>query len=102
MDQIPESLLSVASESKCTSETLLGKVRGGDSDSWDRLVRLYSPVVYAKLRKSGLCENDAADVSQDVFLKVHRSLDTFRRNPPEFRFRKWLATIVRNVASQTL
>ena len=96
MDPIPESLLSAAAESNCTSETLIEKVRNGDSDSWDRLVQLYSPLVYAKLRKRGLSDTDAADVSQDVFMKIHRSLDRFRRNPPELRFRKWLATIVRN------
>lgn len=96
MDPIPESLISVAGASKCTSDTLLEKVRSGDSDSWDRLVQLYSPLVYAKLRKRGLSDTDAADVSQEVFLKIHRSLDKFRRDPPELRFRKWLATIVRN------
>src|SRR5688572_32447553 len=35
----------------------------------------------------------AADLAQDVFLKVHRHLDTFKGNA---RFTTWLYTIVRN------
>jgi RNA polymerase sigma-70 factor, ECF subfamily len=76
-----------------TSVTLLRRVRERDQGAWDRLVRLYGPVVQRWCRKASLQESDAADVAQEVFLTVARRLDEFRREGPADSFRGWLYTI---------
>ena len=80
-----------------TSTNLLRRVIDGEEAAWHRFVELYSSLIYAKCRGRKVDPNDAADVVQEVFSKVHRALADFRRDKPEHGFRKWLQTIARNV-----
>ena len=50
-----------------------------------------------KCRRAGLTEQDSDDVVQNVFVKVFKSIHTFRRSPPEMLFRKWFKTVTRSV-----
>lgn len=79
-----------------TSLSLLDRVRGQDADGWRRLVELYSPLLYSWCRRSGLDGESSADVVQEVFAKVARSLGDFRRDRPGDTFRGWLRIITRN------
>jgi RNA polymerase sigma-70 factor, ECF subfamily len=79
-----------------TSLTLLERVRNQDADGWRRLVQLYGPLVYQWCRRQRLRDEDAADVSQEVFRTVAQRIDTFRRDGPGASFRGWLWTITRN------
>lgn len=72
-------------------------LQSGRSSSWDRFVSLYGTATYTKCRRRGLSDADAQEVCQEFFLKVHRSVHTFRRDPPRFLFRKWLASVFRTV-----
>lgn len=78
-----------------TSPSLLASVLARDSVAWERMVHLYGPLVYRWSRCSGLQDTDAADIVQEVFSAVARSLDTYH---PEGRdsFRRWLWGITRN------
>ena len=78
------------------STTFLERVKGMRPEAWARLVDIYGAVVYRWCRQSGLNEHDAADVVQDVFSSVARSIDRFRREQTNDSFRGWLATITRN------
>lgn len=78
------------------STTLLEKIRADRPEAWERLVELYSPLIYRWCRKSGMPEPDAADVLQNVFSAVWRHLADFRRSGPADSFTAWLATITRN------
>ncbi len=64
--------------------------------AWVRLVESFSPLVYHWCRQSGLPCSDAADVVQDVFHSVARSIGSFGRSADQNSFRGWLATITRN------
>jgi RNA polymerase sigma-70 factor (ECF subfamily) len=75
---------------------LLERARGQDKQAWERLVDLYTPLVYAWCRRSGLQPADAADVGQEVFRAVARGLTGFRRDRAGDTFRGWLRTITRN------
>jgi len=75
---------------------LLERVRARDADGWRRLVELYSPLMYAWCRRSDLDGDQAADVVQEAFAKVARSVGEFRRDRPGDTFRGWLRIIVRN------
>jgi RNA polymerase sigma-70 factor (ECF subfamily) len=78
-----------------TSLTLLQRVRGRDPDAWQRLVRLYGPLVKSWCRHWGVIGADAEDVSQEVFQAVAEALDDFRRDRPGDSFRGWLKGITR-------
>jgi RNA polymerase sigma-70 factor (ECF subfamily) len=60
------------------------------------MVSLYAPLVLHWCRGSGLKEDDAADVFQDVFQSVASHLAGFRRNRTGDTFRGWLRIITRN------
>lgn len=88
--------MPVTESSSSTSASLLDRVRQLDPEAWDRLSRFYSPVVYRWCRHAGVQDNDAADVSQEVFRAVANGIGGFRREKPGDSFRGWLWTITRN------
>ena len=79
-----------------TSTGLLARAKARESEAWRRLAGLYGPVVYGWSRRCGLQSADAADVVQDVFAAVWKSIEGFRRDRPGDSFRGWLWTITRN------
>ena len=79
-----------------TSRSLLVRAGENDSTAWQRLVSLYSPLVYRWCRQAGLQRADAADVGQEVFQSVARGLASFRHRRPTDTFRGWLRTITKN------
>ena len=79
-----------------TSSSLLERVKSRDQAAWERLVSLYSPLVYHWCRQAGLQAADAADVGQEVFQAVARKVADFRHDRPGDSFRRWLRTITRN------
>jgi RNA polymerase sigma-70 factor, ECF subfamily len=78
------------------SSTLLDQLRACRPEAWQRLVRLYGPVIYRWCRRSSLAAEDAADVVQEVLSAVMVHLPGFRRDRPQDSFSGWLATITRN------
>lgn len=81
-----------------TSLSLIHRVKAGDCEAWQRLARIYSPLVYRWARQSHLQDSDAADVLQNVFLAVLNGIGRFRYERPEDSFRGWLRRITRNEA----
>jgi RNA polymerase sigma-70 factor (ECF subfamily) len=79
-----------------TSPTLLNDARGRDPEAWRRLVVLYGPAVFAWAKRTGLNDEDAADIVQEVWAAVSTRLDTFRKERPADTFRGWLWTVTRN------
>jgi RNA polymerase sigma factor (sigma-70 family) len=73
------------------SETsqLVGRAASGDQAAWGELVDRYAALVWAVARRRGLDPQDAADVSQVVWLRLVQRLGTLRQ--PE-RLGGWLAT----------
>lgn len=82
--------------SRATSRSLIVRLQNDDSLAWDRLVTLYSPLVFHWCRKMDLPEQDLADVFQEVFHAVAKNVAKFRRDRPNDTFRGWLRTITRN------
>jgi RNA polymerase sigma-70 factor, ECF subfamily len=79
-----------------TSLTLLDRLRQPDpSGAWNRFAQLYTPLLIAWAKCQGLQEADAADLTQDVLLKVMRVFSTYQRKPGE-SFRGWLFTVAKN------
>lgn len=80
-----------------TSPSLLERLNDqADSEAWRKMVAIYTPLIQGWLRRSGLSEADAEDVTQDVLSVVVRELPSFRHNQRRGAFRNWLRTITLN------
>ncbi|MFK7820786.1 MAG: RNA polymerase sigma factor [Planctomycetaceae bacterium] len=80
-----------------TSATLLLRLQDiEDHDAWTAFVETYAPVVFSWCRRFRLQDSDAADVTQDVLVKLMRSMQEFRYEPGKGRFRGWLKTVTAN------
>lgn len=80
-----------------TSQSLIVGVKQNDPEAWERLVKLYSPLVYYWCGQAGLRQADINDVFQEVFYRLARKISQFR--PIENgSFRGWLRTLTRHQA----
>jgi RNA polymerase sigma factor (sigma-70 family) len=81
-----------------TRASLLVRVRNfQDKQSWDEFVELYGPLILRYLRKTGVLEQDAVDLVQDVFGILVRHIVDFRYDSTR-SFRAWLRTIANHRA----
>jgi len=73
---------------------LVERVRGGDADAFEQLMRAYQSKVYnTALRMTGSRE-DAFDISQEVFVRVYRSISLFRSDSS---FSTWIYRLCSNM-----
>jgi RNA polymerase sigma-70 factor (ECF subfamily) len=80
-----------------TRPSLLVRLRDArDEAAWAEFVDLYAPLVYGFLRKRGLQDADAADLTQDVLRSVATGASRLEYDPCRGLFRGWLFTVVRN------
>lgn len=85
-----------------TSRSLLADARLADPAAWERLAKLYAPLVAFWCRRWGVSDQDVVDVLQDVFTAVAGHLERFRKERPGDTFRGWLLTIARNKTNDYL
>jgi RNA polymerase sigma-70 factor (ECF subfamily) len=74
---------------------LVRRFKNGDESAFDQLVRNHRPRIFAVLYRLVRNREDANDLSQDVFIRVFRSLSKFRE---ESRLSTWLYRIAVNLA----
>jgi RNA polymerase sigma-70 factor (ECF subfamily) len=74
---------------------LLQKIRNPDTRNYgfNMLVRIYQQRVYWLVRKMVIDHDDADDLTQEVFIKVHRAIDSFREDSQLFT---WIYRIATN------
>jgi RNA polymerase sigma-70 factor (ECF subfamily) len=93
--------MTSASGVPATRPSLLLRIRDPrDSESWQRFVDIYGPLVYRSCRRRGLQDADAAEVMQEVLLQVNRSMAQFEYQPDQGRFRNWLGAVIRSKLSR--
>ncbi len=84
-------------DSAATKPSLLVRLRDArDGEAWSQFVEIYAPLVYGYLRKRGLQDSDAADLTQEVLASVAGAIQGFQYSPDRGSFRSWLLTIVQN------
>ena len=64
-------------ESPNTTEPLIQRCLRGDQTAWEAIVRRHRRKVFNVAYKFVGKHDEAEDLTQDIFLKVFRSLDTF-------------------------
>jgi RNA polymerase sigma-70 factor (ECF subfamily) len=74
-------------------EQWLARCRQGDLTAWRQLYDQQFERMYRLVQRLGVPERDAADVCQEVFLRVHRGLGRFRG---EAQIGTWLFRIALN------
>ena len=80
-----------------TSTTLLQRLKDeNDTDAWNDFVNRYSPKVFEWCRKNSLQDSDAADVTQQVLLKLVTTMRSFDYDSRRGSFRGWLKTVTAN------
>jgi RNA polymerase sigma factor (sigma-70 family) len=80
-----------------TRPSLLLRLRDWqDQQAWARFVEVYAPLIYGYLRKRGLQDADAADLTQGCLRQVAVHVGSLEYEPLRDSFRGWLFTIVRN------
>jgi RNA polymerase sigma-70 factor (ECF subfamily) len=85
-------------ESGPSDRVLVKRVRRGQSDAFDALVRRYLRPALAVAWEFTQSRDDAEDIVQEAFGRALRGLEGFEEERP---FRPWFFTIVRNVGRNT-
>jgi RNA polymerase sigma-70 factor (ECF subfamily) len=75
-------------------ETLIQRCLRGDQAAWERIVRLHWRKVFNVAYKFVGRHDEAEDLTQDIFLKIFKSLNTFDRRA---NFQTWLISVSRNL-----
>src|SRR3989441_13301505 len=83
-----------ASSSPDAIEALIQRCLQGDQIAWDLIVRQYWRKVFNVAYKFVGKHDEAEDLTQDIFLKIFKSLDTFDRRA---NFQTWLISVSRNL-----
>ncbi len=90
----PDAAHAAMSSSE-VDEKLVARVQGGDSGAFDLLVEKYKKRLYSVIYNMLANRDDAADLSQEVFVKAFKSITTFRGKSS---FYVWLHQIGVNTA----
>jgi RNA polymerase sigma-70 factor (ECF subfamily) len=84
-------------EAPPTRQSLLIRLRDlQDHQAWAQFVDLYAPLIYGYVRKRGLQDADAADLTQVCLRQVAAHVGSLEYDPRRGTFRGWLFVMVRN------
>lgn len=78
-----------------TDSTLVERCLSGDESAWEDLVRVHTRRVYSVCYRFTGSDHESQDLTQDVFIRVFRSLKSFRSG--EGSFSVWLMRLTRNL-----
>lgn len=97
--QVLEAVASRTAGAKSDEAALIRSAQRGDSNAFEQLVRSYDAQVLRMAVNLLHSEEDARDVYQEAFLRVHRNLPRFRF---DCSFSTWLYRIVSNLCLDEL
>jgi RNA polymerase sigma-70 factor, ECF subfamily len=74
---------------------LVRRCVAGDGAAWEEIVRTYNRRIYNICYRFAGSGNDAEDLTQEVFIKMYRTLSTY--DSSKGAFATWVTTITRNL-----
>src|SRR4029453_10580863 len=77
-----------------TVDEVIERCLTGDQQAWEQIVRLHRRKVFNVAYKFVGKHDEAEDLTQDIFLRIFKSLDTFDRRA---NFQTWLISVSRNL-----
>ena len=83
-----------AAAQPATPDSLIEQCLSGDQAAWEAIVRQNWRKVFNVAYKFVGKHDEAEDLTQDIFLKIFKSLDTFDRRA---NFQTWLISVSRNL-----
>ena len=75
--------------------SLVRKCLAGDAVAWEGIVRLHQRRIYNLCYRFTNSTDDAQDLTQDVFIRVYRTLGSY--DIEKGAFTTWLTTLTRNL-----
>ncbi|MDZ4848252.1 MAG: sigma-70 family RNA polymerase sigma factor [Pirellulaceae bacterium] len=85
-----------SNSTNATRASLLVRAMERDQMAWRQMVDLYGPLVAQWCRGCGLDSATIADIVQEVFISLSKSIASFRSPPGTGAFRAWLWKMTRN------
>ncbi len=85
---------SAAAPQPATPDTLIEQCLAGDQVAWETIVRQHWRKVFNVAYKFVGKHDEAEDLTQDIFLKIFKALNTFDRRA---NFQTWIVSISRNL-----
>ena len=74
---------------------LVRRCLAGDSSAWEEIVRLHHRRIYNLCYRFTNSPDDAQDLTQDVFIRIYRTLASY--DVEKGAFTTWLTTLTRNL-----
>jgi RNA polymerase sigma-70 factor, ECF subfamily len=74
---------------------LVRRCVAGDAAAWEEIVQTYNRRIYNICYRFAGSGSDAEDLTQEVFIKMYRTLATY--DPTKGAFNTWVTTITRNL-----
>lgn len=82
-------------DENAATASLVRRCVAGDAGAWEALVRQHNRRIYNICYRFTASANDAEDLTQEVFIKVYRTLRTF--DGQKGSFNTWVTTVTRNL-----
>ncbi|MEM0925046.1 MAG: sigma factor, partial [Planctomycetota bacterium] len=80
-----------------TRPSILLRLRDpSDGDAWREFQAVYRGVIRSLAYRWGYQDADAADLEQEVLIRISRSIQRFEHDPRKARFRTWLGQVIRS------
>ena len=83
-----------ASSPTQVTDEIIERCLNGDQAAWESIVRMYRRKVFNVAYKFVAKHDEAEDLTQEIFLKIFKSLGTFDRRA---NFQTWLISVSRNL-----
>lgn len=79
----------------CSDQQLIDGYLAGDDESLDFLIKRYLKPIYSFVYRYVGNEQEAEDITQEIFVKVWRNLKKFNQNK---KFKTWIFSIAKNTS----
>lgn len=79
-----------------TSISLLNQLCQSETGAWEKLHRIYGPLIHKWLLKYDVQSSDVDDLTQEVLLAISKDIGSFEHNGHTGAFRAWLKGVLVN------